>query len=698
MMNKFNKTTAVIPIIVMILVFSFGAILEYRHTVDLEKKALREDLIIIQSNIEHLISARIINANGIAGLIELTGNLDKNMYDVFAKGIYESDSNVVKDVVFITDTTISYIYPEALSGEAIGVDLSKIPEQRELLLYSKRELVEVFFGPVDLVEGGRGIIVRVPVAINDVYYGQVAIVFDYDNFIDNSGLKEMAESNNIFLKGRIPTEKDYASIWSSGRVISSDAILEKVNMNNIEWVIAAKPIKGWNGFSDFFFVIVIIGIILVFGAVKTLKKEVELKAELEKLAEHDELTGLYNRRLFREDLQASIAMGRSGLVVLIDIDDFKNINDIHGHIFGDQILIEFSNAAQDVIGQRGTCYRFGGDEFLVIFEGVFDASHIKRTAREIRESIQGRMFKSTMNHITMSIGVVRYPEQGEDVNTLLKKADVAMYEAKNAGKSQTKLFVDDMLVVLDKKINIEKHIQSALADDGFEMHYQPIVDAVTEEIVSFEALIRFKDKAFSPFEFIKVAETSGLIIRLGYWILEDVLSTMSKWLEKGYDVRPVAINLSPIQLMDPAFRAYFFGLIHRYDIATNLIEIEITENVLLDNKEENLMILKAFRSAGMSVSMDDFGTGYSSLNYLTFLPIDKVKIDKSLKDQFMIHENGEILSGIIMMVHGLGYKVVAEGIESVEELERLRSLGCDQIQGYYFSRPLPEKEVEAIFM
>lgn len=696
-MKTFKRTTAMVPIIVMILVFSFAAVLEYRHAVSLEKEALREDLITIQSNIEHLISARIINANGMAGLMELTATLDKKMYDVFAKGIYESDSNVVKDVVFITDTTISYIYPEYLSGDAIGVDLSEVPEQRELLLYSKQELVEVFFGPVDLVEGGQGIIVRVPVAIEGAYYGQVAIVFDYDNFINNSGLKEMANSNNILLKGYIPTEETYNTIWSSGDVISHDAILEKVSMNNIEWIISAEPIKGWNGFSSFFFVIVIVGVLVVIAAIQAYNKENQLKSELEKLAEHDELTGLYNRRLFREHLQAAITEGRKGIVVLIDIDDFKNINDIHGHIFGDQILIEFSNAAKDIIGERGTCYRFGGDEFLVIFEGELSLSRIKRTAREIREAIQNRMATVTPNRITMSVGIARYPEQGTDVNTLLKKADVAMYDAKDAGKNQTKLFVDDMLIVLDKKINIEKHIQHALANDGFEMHYQPIVDAATEEIVSFEALIRFKDRAFSPFEFINVAETSGLILRLGHWILEDVLSTMANWLEADYQVRPVAINLSPRQLMDPTFRAYFFSLIHHYGISSDLIEIEITENVLLENEEENLTILKALRSAGIAVSMDDFGTGYSSLNYLTFLPIDKVKIDKSLKDQFMLHEHSEILSGIIMMVHGLGYKVVAEGIESIEELERLRALGCDQIQGYYFSRPLPKEEVEKIF-
>jgi diguanylate cyclase (GGDEF)-like protein len=426
------------------------------------------------------------------------------------------------------------------------------------------------------------------------------------------------------------------------------------------------------------------------------KKEEVLKFELHRLAERDELTGLYNRRMFRKHLKNSIVSGQRGIAVLIDIDDFKHVNDIHGHIFGDKMLIDFSNAMSRVIGESGSCYRFGGDEFLAIFEGDFSPAYIKKMAREMRESIQNDMASRTLHHITMSVGVVRYPEQGVDVNTLLKKADVAMYEAKAAGKNQMKQFVEDMLVVLDKKINIETHMKKGLSEDGFEMYYQPIVDAKTEEIVSFEALIRFKDKSFSPVEFIEVAETSGMIIPLGKWILEDILSTISKWLEAGYRVRPIAINLSPRQLLDPNFRVFFFDLLSRYDIDNRLVEIEITENILLDNEDENIEVLRDLRNSGITISMDDFGTGYSSLKYLTFLPIDKVKIDKSLKDQFMVRENYELLSSIIMMVHGLGYKVVAEGIETLEELEKLRKLNCDEIQGYYFSKPLPKEEIEKV--
>jgi diguanylate cyclase (GGDEF)-like protein len=690
--NKFNLS--ILPVFMMVLIFAFGGLMEYRHTVEQEKKSLREELTNIQTKIENLISSRIVNANGMASIIEVNGSLQEESFDIFAKGIMDAENTVVKDVVFITDTTISYVYPRDLGQGAIGVDLASIPEQRELLLFTKSNLVEVFFGPVDLVEGGKGIIVRVPVAIDGDYYGQVAVVFDYDEFIDKSGLKSLADRYYVALKGNNPIDESYSEIWSSGDQDGLELISKNIRMSDIDWVICAAPHGGWTGFSPLFFVIILAGLIVVTGALSAYKKENTLKLELKTLAEHDELTGLYNRRLFREHLQASIDQGNQGVVALIDIDNFKHINDIHGHVFGDQILIDFSRALVESVGTLGRCYRFGGDEFLVIFEGAYDQSQTLYMAKVLRETTQRNLTEITSNHITVSAGVVMYPDQASDVKSLLIRADVAMYESKLLGKNRTKIFKDSMLDLLDKKINIERHIQIALENKGFEMYYQPIVDAESSEVISYEALIRFKDRGFSPDEFITVAESSGLIISLGRWILEEVFSTLASWRDKGYKVKPVAINLSPKQLIEPNFRSYLFERIEAHNLSTELIEIEITENILLENKDENMSVLRDLRNQGIKISMDDFGTGYSSLNYLTFLPIDKVKIDKSLKDQFMMNENPQILNGIIMMVHGLGYTVVAEGIENENELNKLRALGCDEIQGYYFGRPMPEEEVE----
>lgn len=729
---KRKINVAKFQIIIIALLFSFGALIGYRYTVNLEKNELEDEILKVKNKIEYLISARIINANGMAGFIELNKSIDQRVYDVFAREIYNSEKEIVKDVVFITDTTITYIYPEYLGSGAIGVDLALIPEQKDNLLYTKEHFKTVYFGPIDLVEGGRGIIVRVPVVVNRVYYGQVAIVFDYIRFIKESGLKDIAVENYVALEGTDPASGEKMNVWSSDGTRPKDVISQDVILDDINWVITAAPVSGWHGFSVLFYLIILVGALVVIGATVAYRKESDLRTEIElaniglkktvdqlaenekkliikydevkekesyiqQLADYDELTGLHNRRLFREHLEKSISQGDEGIIALVDIDDFKNINDIHGHVYGDQVLKAFSKVIEEVVDDRGTCYRFGGDEFLVLFEGAYEDGYIMKFSKLIQEALHTRLSELIPNHITLSAGVVRYPAQGVDVKSLLIRADVAMYESKASGKNQIKIFRESMLMALDKKIAIEKHIRKALKNNGFEMNYQPIVDANTEEIVSFEALIRLKDRAYSPMVFIEVAESSGGIIELGEWILEEVFSTIQSWIEGGKELKPVAINLSPNQLLEPSFREKFFRLVEKYKVPSHLIEVEITENILLENEEGNLNVLRSLRSAGIKVSLDDFGTGYSSFKYLTYLPIDKVKIDKSLKDHLVKMDNDKILTGIIMMVHGLGLKVVAEGIETKDEVDVLKRLGCDQIQGYYFSRPLAVDKVDKLF-
>lgn len=724
MMKKYG--TFLLVIVIMILVFSFASMLEYRHSIEQEQNSLREDILLVQTNIENMISSRIINANVFAGLIELDREIDKELFDIFANKIYDSESHVVKDIVFITDTTITHVYPTYLGEGAIGIDLATIPEQRELLLYSKNKRETVFFGPVDLVEGGKGIIVRVPVVVEDIYYGIVAIVFDYSNFIEESGLKNLALINNVILEGRDPLSEYSTIIWSNVSGEVDNYITEKIYLHEVEWYIKAIPINGWNGFSPLLFLIIAVGLFVCIGSTTAYIKELRLKNELEKVnmglqdtvkelaeskielvdkyneifekesfiqhqADHDELTGLYNRRLFRENLSEAISEGKSGLVVLLDIDDFKNINDIHGHLYGDELLKTFANTMKAVLKDSCRIYRFGGDEFLILFEQNYDDSKIKSSSEEIKDKLKARITKKIGSPMTLSTGVVRYPSQGKDVESLLIRADVAMYKSKNSGKNQLTIFEESLLVDLDRRIGIENHIRRALSNYEFEMNYQPIINTITGEIVSFEALIRLKNRVYSPIEFIDVAETSGFIVPLGEWILEEVFAKIASWIEDGLSPKPVAINLSPRQLIEPTFRNTFFKLIKQYNISMDLIEVEITENVFLENEEENIAVLRELRDNGIKVSMDDFGTGYSSLKYLTYLPIDKVKIDKSLKDQLIALDNSKVLSGIITMVHGLGMKVVAEGIEEADEWQYLADIGCDYLQGYLFSRPVADE-------
>lgn len=225
------------------------------------------------------------------------------------------------------------------------------------------------------------------------------------------------------------------------------------------------------------------------------------------------------------------------------------------------------------------------------------------------------------------------------------------------------------------------------------MFYQPIVETKTGRVVSFEALLRLKDMKYPPNAFIPVAEETGLIIKIGYWILESVIGQQRQWMDAGYDVKPVAVNLSAKQLLDKNFVNRFVQMMAEYSMPMSNIHFEITESVLLENEDENISALNILHDKGIKISMDDFGTGYSSLNYLTYLPIDRLKLDKSMKDKFVHYENPQVLIGIISMSHGLGIEVVAEGVEDANEWAKLQSTGCDYLQGYLFNRPAPAKDI-----
>lgn len=696
-MNKLKRLGQVV--FVFLLLFSIvtvGAIIEYQRVVAREKENLEDDLLIVKNNIEQMITSRMINARGLAGFIEVSEDMTDEAYDVFAGGIYESTGHIVKDVVLITDTTISHVYPTYYGIGAIGIDLAQVEAQKDVLLYTKETGKAVFIGPVDLVEGGRGIIVRVPVHVKDQYFGQVAIVFDYYNFIENSGLKKLVNTNYVALSGNDPTSEETFMIWYNARDINANCVYQTIEMENIQWVIRACPANGWNGFSTLFYAILVFGFIVSLLAALIYNQQLVFKEaliasnnQLRHIAEHDTLTNLWNRRKFGKTIQTNINGGKRGSVVLLDLDNFKNINDTHGHIYGDSLLMDCAKIIQTIIGDRGAAYRFGGDEFLIHFEGQVEESSIDSYLRLITNALSSQEVEGIRNHVTNSAGIVTYPEDGMDVEALLIKADVAMYKAKSDGKNCHVFFVETLLSDFDVKVTVEKTLRKALEEDGFTIHYQPIVDIHYGRVTSFEALIRLKDFQYGPMTFIPVAEESGLIIPLGLWIIEEVAKQLKSWRHLGLDVKPVAINLSPKQLLEDDFIDNFLGILERFDIPMTLIQVEITESVLLENEDENVLSLNKLHNAGIKISMDDFGTGYSSLNYLTYLPVDKVKLDKSLKDKFINMKNSKVMSGIIDMSHGLNLEVVAEGVEDGAEWQKLKEAGCDYLQGYYFSKPVP---------
>jgi len=435
--------------------------------------------------------------------------------------------------------------------------------------------------------------------------------------------------------------------------------------------------------------------------------EEELTAQLEEieaqknyinfLAHHDALTGLPNRRSFVELLKDKINNGHVGAVILLDIDDFKGINDTQGHVFGDRVLESIAARLLNVGETRIFVSRFGGDEFLILLEGEDDREEIEHCMDRICKLFDARFKIDDIDiEIRFSIGISLFPRDSRDVNQLVSNADLAMYSVKTSGKNGYKLFDATMLDGQIQKASIEAILRDSIENDGFKMVYQPQVEIKSGRIHSYEALLRLKNHNLSPAVFIDIAEKNGSIIKIGRIVTRKVIEQIAHWTREGLTVKPVAINFSANQLQDNGYLDYLQSLLEENKVNPRSIEIEITENIFMENQQITMAFLKKIKDIGIRIAIDDFGTGYSSLNYLTFLPVDIIKLDRSLSLKFLELENSKVMDSLISLVHSLGLTVVAEGIELFEQVQRLSIAKCDFIQGYYFSKPMEADQIPEI--
>ncbi|MCH4889310.1 EAL domain-containing protein [Acidaminobacter sp. JC074] len=419
------------------------------------------------------------------------------------------------------------------------------------------------------------------------------------------------------------------------------------------------------------------------------------QAQIETQANTDFLTGLPNRRMFDKVLNERLFMGKSGAVLLMDLDNFKEINDTLGHAYGDEVLKAISKQLKYTDFRDQEVFRFGGDEFLFIidYETNEEIDHFTNKVLDFfrkpikvgREEVQ----------VKFSIGVSKFPQDGSSVNILLRNTDLAMYAVKEEGKDNYKMFDKSLLDRIQIRSDIEKTIRQALDNNGFKLVYQPQVESISGEVKGYEALIRLKNNKYYPDQFIEVAETTGLIIDIGRYVIKDVIKYLSKLKVMGIEM-PIAVNISPKQLGDKSLGDYLKRLLKEYEVDPKYIDFEITESLLVENVDEVLNFLKYLKSIGIKMSLDDFGTGYSSISYLTFLPIDKLKLDKSIIERFIEQKREEVLKNIIEMAHNFDFEVVAEGVETKDQFKLLRDMSCDFIQGYYFSKPVEQIEKQVI--
>jgi len=439
--------------------------------------------------------------------------------------------------------------------------------------------------------------------------------------------------------------------------------------------------------------------------IRDVTQQIKLQNRLKLLAYNDPLTGLYNRTYFMSNLEQRIAHHKElpGSVVLLflDLDQFKKINDTLGHKAGDELLIEVANRLTELTRDTDLVGRWGGDEFVVVLSGSLTSDDVTQKANNILEKMRIPFTLVGQNLTVLSSIGVSTSDNGEiSAEKLLQHADLAMYQAKESGKNTFKLFSAEMEQTANQNFQLETALPKAIEQNQFFLQYQPKVNCDSNEIMGFEALIRWQHPELGiipPNDFIPVIEKSNLIIDVGEWVLTETARQLAEWRQQGLPLLPIAVNISGHHLHDESLVPFVESVSTNYNIPTELLEVEITEGVLTGNTEQSIAAMNALRATHIKLSIDDFGTGYSSLSYLKKFPIDILKIDRMFISECATQsDDAAICIAIITLAKSLGLKIVAEGVEDKEQLAFLKQHNCDVYQGYYFSRPLGAEHIPAL--
>lgn len=430
---------------------------------------------------------------------------------------------------------------------------------------------------------------------------------------------------------------------------------------------------------------------MIHGMMIDTTKNKEQEAHIAHLAFHDALTNLPNRRQYQQLLQTKIKRKEACAVLLLDVDNFKTINDTLGHSYGDLLLQEIASRLATLEQEHLFVSRFGGDEFLMLIHSD-QPSFVDEIVRIVRTELSKPFqLQKQAIYVQFTIGISLYPKDGQGIDEMIMNADTALYRAKRTGKNKSLYYSDEMKLEVQEQAEIEAILRDAIVNDGFHLVYQPIVRAQNGKVEGYEALLRLTNFHIPPMKFVKVAEDTGLIIEIGRLVTRKAIAQLAQWKQDGLH-KMISLNFSGVQLHDTGYIAYLEEQLASYNIDAKAIEIEITESVLFEKNEETFAFLTKLKEVGVSLSLDDFGTGYSTIHYLPSVPLDIIKLDKSLCDKFLLNGNST-MKNLIAFIHSLDMKVIAEGVERIDQFMQLQSCDCDYVQGYLFSRPYPAEEL-----
>lgn len=640
---------------------------------------------------------------------EIDPNLDESRFRTLAEHYLKVNSDILYIQRKDKETTTVMVYPETYNY-TLGATLKGRPEVEEAVQKAIEEKRITANSPFILKDtnGLLGLVIRYPLYYQEEFNGFFVVVMSVDGFLNGIVDSEIIKDYNVSFfddKGNL--------FWGEDKEQSGYSYKKDILILDNHWTIkvsinkniAASTMVFVTGASIIF---LLVSGLLIYMQVRNYRKDqniqklTSLKNEMEYMAYYDSLTELANKerfmKLLKIELDQSNYENNRCSILMLDLDNFKRYNDTLGFDFCDQLLKEIGRTISTVVGKGNLTARFGGDEFLILLRNTMKKNDVEDMCRNIIDVFKHPFKLNNKSvYMTISIGVVCCLDKYNSVIEYMRTVDLALNKAKENGKNQYCFFDDKMHADLLRNSKIETCIREAIKTDKLMIHYQLQQSLSDEKITGVEALARLTDDelgVISPLEFIQIAENTGLIVGLGNWILKNACLQGKMWLDSGYQFGKLSVNISSHQLKGDELYKDIKNILTITKFPPEYLELEITESILFNTSYDSLKTLFDLKALGLKIALDDFGTGYSSLNYLTVMPIDTLKIDKTFVNK--AYENireTQVIRSIIELAHNLNLQVVAEGVETKMQKEMLKNMNCNSIQGYYFARPMSAADV-----
>jgi len=690
------------------------------------ERHLQDEARAVAGNLEREFAVHTQAVSRMADRLNVDNELSEAQWQADARN-HLDDFGVYQAIEWIDrDFFIRWLEPLAGNEEVIGYNVAFNDIRRQALEQAASSGNFDLSDIIELRQGGKGMVIYAPVGTGDANNGFIAAVFRMETLAEQLLTSRMLEQFQIVIHYG---QDSVYQLNDSANIDPAFSQTQPVRLPNLDWQVTLRPDQSWVSAqrslwpSATFISLLVMGLLTSLttllvqlilrrnqALLKTrqdLEREIDqrkaIQVDLERLESTDTLTGLANRRFFMEDLAHTLNIAdrqmRQVALVMIDLDRFQMLNDTLGHQFGDELLIKVSERLNELSDERVLVAYSGGDEFMVCQQQVDDLDDVIHLLGQIKHCFHDAFEVQGEKHsVTATMGVAVYPQSGLDADTLLRNSDIALYRAKAQGRNTYQFYTEGMQDQEVKRLELDKDLNHALANNEFVLYYQPQLDLSSGEIHSVEALIRWQHPRrglLAPGEFIPLAEESGRITDIGRWVVSAACKQLAQWRGTRHRNLRIAVNLSGLELDDEDLVDYIQGVLHAEQVPPASLEVELTEEIFIQNIQHNLNQLSRLRKLGVHLAIDDFGVGYSSLAYLRDFPVDLLKIDRSFITHVnRRHDDAVITRAVINLAHNLGIRVVAEGVETEDQLNFLRHNSCNLAQGFLISRPIPPGDLE----